>query len=139
MELDAIEVEGIDREAFRAGFAVLKSHLAEAVKLQCRDKQLLRMPRKTKEERERLRDAVFKRNEHTRYWDMGLLQSDAAMRKPRITALLATHNTVRGKEAPYRIAKYDQARYNHLLKKAQELFDTAVAEVKARRVAEATV
>ena len=121
----------MDRESFLRGVDALRQQIAAMEVVQRRDKKIIRMPRKTSEDREALMLALNEREKGKRYMrpDVGWVQHDIEVQKVWITALLVTYNLVRGKGVPYRVDKYCRAEYTLRLQEARKIFDNAVAAV----------
>jgi len=118
----------MERETFRRGVAALKKQIKLEERVQRAEKRLTRMPRKTKEERERLYAALKEHERGKQYPNphVDWMQSRVATRKPWLTALYVTYNSVRGRMITQRVDKYCQSEYIRKLQRAKEIFDEAV-------------
>jgi hypothetical protein len=123
-----MEAGTMDREAYHRGVAALKKQIKLEERVQRAEKQLTRMPRKTKEERERLYAALHEHEKGKKYPNprVDWMQSRVAMRKPWLTALYVTYNSVRGRTITQRVDKSCQSGYIRKLQQAKEIFDEAV-------------
>jgi len=124
----------MDREGFLAGIAALKKEIKEAEGLQRTEKRIIRMPRKTPEDIERLRSAIHESEKGKKYptQSVDLVQSHVACRKSWLTALYVTYNLVRGKSVAQRVDKHSTCEhygYPKQLREARRIFDVATALV----------
>jgi len=117
----------MDRDDYRRGIQTLKQKIKELADIQREAKRALRMPRKTKEDRERLQ-AEVDRLSPSKYGyrhDVTYVQSEAAVRRFQISAYLNVYAQVRGK-APCHTPRmgwdYYLPRY---MKEAREEFEKA--------------
>ena len=122
----------MEREEFLRGVAALKKQIKLEEGVQRRDKRIIRMPRKTKEDFTRLGAAIREREKDKKYPhnDVSRVQSDAASRKCWLTALYVAYNLVRGKMVAQRSDRLSQDvdwGYPRKLQRAREIFDDAVA------------
>ena len=125
--MDRKEFE-MDREAYLSGRAALKTKIKAMSFEQKRDKAILRMPRKTKEDHAALGAAIKEAGHSTGYgYDR---TSDAQtrrwFRRQKITAYLNVYAKIRGKESGNPMGKdYYKYSYEKHVAEAQEMFDHA--------------
>jgi hypothetical protein len=124
----------MDHEACLRGVAALRQEIKKNEARQRQDKQIIRMPRKTKDDLARLGEALDERERGKKYPNpcVSWVQSSAASRKPRLTALYVTYNLVRGKMVAQRVDRYSPCErwgYPKQLREARKIFDDAVAAV----------
>jgi hypothetical protein len=114
--------EAVAKAYYSKGIWVLKERIKELAAAQKRDKTILRMPRKTIEQREALKAAI----DATDYtWkDVSTVQCGCILRRPKITAYLEVYAQVRGKTPANGPGKdYYLPTYRTHLQDAQKLFD----------------
>lgn len=117
-----------ERAAFHRGFVALKKHLAAQVAEQVLLKRVLRMPRKTSEDRAKLEEvkAVTKIGRlYPGRVDISDIQSRAATRARDITAILHVHAEVRGMPAMQNPGKFCATYFADAKKKARAVFENA--------------
>lgn len=114
--------EAVAKAYYSKGVWVIKERIKEMAAAQKRDKSILRMSRKTDDDRAALKKAL----DATDYtWkDIGTVQCGHILRRPRITAYLEIYSKIRGKTPANGPGKdYYLPTYRQHLAEAQKLFD----------------
>jgi hypothetical protein len=117
----------VSREMYGRGIWILKERIKDLAEVQKKDKQILRMPRKTKGDLCQLQYALSALDRDSKYYkyDTSQLQSAVQMRRFKISAYLNVYAEVRGKapcHSPRDGLTYYLPRYT---KEAREEFEKA--------------
>lgn len=99
----------MDRETFVTTVRKFKAFINEISETQKRDKRIMRMPRKTAEQRAAVQAEVLKYHPSPYNWDVSIVQSRVAARKMEITALLNQYLLFRGKTSVHKTAGYGES------------------------------
>jgi hypothetical protein len=87
--------DDVARDYYRKGIWVIKEHIKELAAIQKKEKAILRMPRKTQEDRAAIKEALEKTD--CPWKDTSSLQCRCTLRRPKITAFLTLYAEIRNK------------------------------------------